>query len=470
MFTRLGLVAVSVVLASSSRLAHGEAISGYGMNFILPSIGHPWTEVPGKDGVVVTDEATPNLTIALLRVKQEGTLDEVMGRAEAELAASSLRIGGKAIQKFKPGRTTDSTVSGASMRTGMAIVDRQSVPFAIAQRKGKTVVLIGFPKNDAAKKQFDAIVKGLRPAIDYKPAPETTPDESEPLPKLGAFAAVKDITASSTFADKSKKDLYGAWRVLEFELTDPMEGYPTTAWCEGKPNEGVGEGITINFVSPTKIDTLDVAAGVWLNEKLFKANNQITSLAISFDGGAAKKVSPPSDREYLEVPVGKAVSSIKITIDAVKKGKMNDSCISAVRLGGEDGPLGIVRGLDAKALAALPAAYEAVGKAIADPTRAGLAKLVQFPFTYESSDWFFEGNQKPVKHANWKSIDTACKKKKAGCPGGPNTGGREDAASVAGSQGSVIVTFPSRREVADQWHFTWTGQEWKLTDMMSGTP
>ncbi|MGE0399070.1 MAG: hypothetical protein AB7T06_20335 [Kofleriaceae bacterium] len=289
----------------------------------------------------------------------------------------------------------------------------------------------------------------------------------EPLPKLGPFAAIKEITASSTFVDKSKRDLYGAWRVLEYELTDPMAGVPRTAWCEGKPDEGIGEGITITFLAPTKLRQIDIAAGVWLTEKLYKANNRITSLAISIDGSAPKKVAPPAEHgEWLEVPIGKAVTTIKIAIDAVTKGKMNDSCISAVSLMG-DGDLALeaVRGLDAKAVAALPAAYAAIEKALTDPKHTGLDKLITFPFFYEDSSWFVDGsNRTRQKLANAKALETACKKKTDACPGLPTTRGPDDPAHVkSDGVGAVMIMFPASREVLDTWHLVWKGGAWKMT-------
>ena len=468
---RSGLVAV--ILTTSALSARAEAIQAKDMMFILPRIGHAWDQKTfGIEGKVIVDEpSAPTLTIVLFYPKREGSLDQVMSAAEADLKGSAIRIGGKAAQSFKVGKLAESTINGATVRMGDGTLDATPVLVATLQRDKASVVLVGIAKNDKAKEQFTAIVKSLEPpAKKATPAPDNE-DAGEPMPKLGRFAALKDITASSTFADKSKKDLYGAWRVLDYETTEEPEGLPKTAWCEGKKDEGIGEGITINFAAPTKIDNVDIAAGVWLSEKLYKANNQITSLAISVDGGAAKKVAPPAAHgEWLEVPIGKAVSSLKVTIDTVKKGKMNDSCISAVRLRDDEGEIATVRGLEPKAVAALPAAYDAVVKAISTPDRAGLEKLVTFPFIYESSDWFFDGT-KPVRHANWKSIEAACKKQKRGCPGAPNTGGRDDAASVAQEgAGGVVVTFPSRREVADTWHFVWVKGEWKLSDMVSGSP
>lgn len=472
---RTGLIALVLVLASAS--AHAEAIQARDMMFILPRIGHAWDQKTfGTEGKVIIDEPkAPNLTIVLLYPKKEGTLDQVLGAAEADLKASSIRLGGKPIQSFKAGKLAESTINAATVRMGDATLDGAPALLAALQRDKGSVVLVAIAKGDKAKEQFAAIVKSLEPPpkkTTPAPPPDTS-DDVEPLPKLGAFAAVKDVSATSTYPDKSKKDLYGAWRVLEYELAgDPMQGIPKTAWCEGKPDEGVGEGITINLLAPTKIENLLIATGVWLTPKLHKANNQITSLAISLDGRAPKKVAAATEHgEWTEVPVGKAVSSIKITIDAVKKGKMNDSCISGVQLGGESISLGVVRGLDAAAVAALPAAYDAIAKAIASPSLAGLDKHLAFPFTYESSDWFFEDNHKPVKHASWKSIETACKKKKIGCPSGPHIGGRGDYdARVEGAgNGAVTITFPSGREVSDVWHLVWTKGAWKVTDMISGS-
>ncbi len=464
MFTRVGVATVATVLIAAIAGSVSADVQVGSMKFAAPAT---FQETMFADGKVIVDSKS-DLKIVAFIVKKQGSFDDAAKQVSADVPKSSLRLDGAPIKSIEFGKAFDSESNGVKQRWGKATIDGKAAQFAILQRGKETLFVAGIADTSPGKLAFSTMMTKLEASTSASGNADADPT---PWPPLRAFAAVKDITASSTFADKSKKDLYGAWRVLEFETTDP-DGYPTTAWCEGKPDEGIGEGITINFLSPTKIQTLQIGAGVWLTEKLFKANNQITSLAVSLDGGAAKKVKPSAEREYVEVPVGKAVSSIKITIDAVKKGTMNDSCISAVRLGGADGDLDIVRGLDAKAVAALPAAYEAVGKAIDDPKRAGLEKLVQFPFTYESSDWFFEGNQKPVKHKNWASIAAACKAKKPGCPSGPNTGGRDDGASVEtiGNQGAVIITFPSRREVADQWRFVWTQQQWKLTDMVSGSP
>ena len=143
---------------------------------------------------------------------------------------------------------------------------------------------------------------------------------------------------------------------------------------------------------------------------------------------------------------------------------MNDSCISGVELVVDEGTRYVARGLDGAALSALPQFMAAMEKSLNDPARAGLDKLVAFPFSYEASDWFLDGsNRKAQKVANAKALEAACKKKAPACLGMPNTGGRDDTARV-GSPGPGLLTvrFPSRREVIDVWHLAWKGSAWKL--------
>src|SRR5689334_7046092 len=104
------------------------------------------------------------------------------------------------------------------------------------------------------------------------------------LPKLPEVIAVREVTATSTFADKSRRDAYAAWRVLVYEQEADQSAsvsIPATAWCEGKPDEGVGEAITIALAAPARLDAIRIAAGVWKTPKLFTTNNQIAALEVA---------------------------------------------------------------------------------------------------------------------------------------------------------------------------------------------
>src|SRR5262249_11109274 len=145
--------------------------------------------------------------------------------------------------------------------------------------------------------------------------------------KMPPLVAVKDISATSTFADKN--DAYAAWRTIGYDVRGDME-HPEpvywSAWCEGKKDEGVGETVTVTLAEPTQIDTMRVAAGGWRTDKLFAANNQITALDVIVDGGKPQTLRPKG-KKWIELKLGAKLTTLAFKIAGVKKGKMNDSCI-----------------------------------------------------------------------------------------------------------------------------------------------
>ena len=469
------VVAVAAVTAFE-RPARADGINAYSYGdwlFGLPEIGKQWEQEKKTNLILISDESDtlPDLTIAVFPPSKEGALADIEARLQTELARPEIVFFGEKVKTFKIDKVATETISTTPMRVGSATLNGHKAAFALGQRGGKTLILVGVGNEGVEQRalaNFLATVRKL--AAPTKSAAQKgadhAPPPSEGALKLRDFVAVKDVTATSTFVDKSKKDLYGAWRTVSYETTTDELGAPKTAWCEGKPDEGIGEGITVNLAAPTKLDTIAIAAGVWLNPKLYGANNQITSLSVSFDGGAAVKVAPTATREWLVVKVGKAVSSIAIKIDAVKKGKMNDTCISGVALKRGADPLPVLVGIDAAAAAALPGAYRAIWEAIGT---AALEKHVAFPFTYDNSNWFAEGSaQKAVTFKNWKALAAACKAKKPGCPSGPNyseTRAEEGVDFASTGKGTVTLLFPSSRETIDEWNLAWTNGAWKLTSI-----
>src|SRR5262249_27779756 len=148
---------------------------------------------------------------------------------------------------------------------------------------------------------FRAIVHGLRAAGGdaAKPPPAAAPAAADLVPKLPLVIAAREGTATSTFAHPPHPHAYAPWRRVQFAALIPRDDtdrwVPATAWCEGRPDEGIGEGITIALAAPTRIDALRIAAGVWKSTKLFVGNNQITSLEVSLDGKVTA-VKVPGER------------------------------------------------------------------------------------------------------------------------------------------------------------------------------
>lgn len=385
-----------------------------------------------------------------------------------------------------------------NVRTGTATVNGMSARYVVTKVEGAgngvvsiLVLVQAKGAEERGKQYFDGILKDIlymkskaeqnadKAAKGIKdPEP---PEEKPYVPVLSPIAFVKDVTATSTFNDK--KGAYAPWRVFEFEDAAEMPGdltRPKTAWCEGKSDEGVGEGITLTLASPIKLDKIEIAPGVWLTDKLFKANNRLSLIEVSFDGGAPKDVPLSGVMDWESINVGKAVSSISIKIKGVAKGKMNDSCISGITLWAKDEQIGVLRGLDATAAAALPKALITIYNALGDVKK--LEPHLVYPFSVEDSMMWGFGDAPATVHKNFKSVEDACKKEHAvmakgdwpegkprKCPHGPNVRD-DDHPRVSGKGTSVQVTFPSGREIADQWMLDWKGGAWKLSAVGFGAP
>jgi hypothetical protein len=173
------------------------------------------------------------------------------------------------------------------------------------------------------------------------------------LPALPPIAPIRSVTATSTLAG-SAHYRYDAAQVL-FPVM--KGGAVASAWCEGKPDEGIGEALTINFANPVDLYEVQVDGGVWMTPALHTANNQPTKLHVTWNGENEMDIDVPDGLLAAGVEIGdmgpEPVRTIEIRLDEVKKGKMNDSCISLVDL---EGPLP----LEAAQAVALPAALQGI--------------------------------------------------------------------------------------------------------------
>jgi hypothetical protein len=276
--------------------------------------------------------------------------------------------------------------------------------------------------------------------------------------QLPDVAWIKSITASSTFA--SRKNAYDP-RLTVFPKTTyqkKAEAYRyDSAWCEGKPDEGIGEGVTITFVAPTPIATLTIKPGVWMTDKLFKANNIITGLQVSTDDGRVVSVAPKPAREEVEVKLGGApVTSLTVKITAVQKGKMNDSCISEIAL-----DRSAAMGFEAAAIAALPGAVDDVLDAVwgdgCKPDVIAKYAVYPLPFTMKTN---YHGETGIV--SSTRKLKSAADFAKV-CKGdlGGNAWGTEDVPLDASLDGEISVGF-SLAEVMQSVRLAWRGGRWRL--------
>jgi hypothetical protein len=465
-----------------------------GFTFALPDLGKAWAHETHGDVLVVADDSDrlPELQLFAFPVKQEGTLAEIAGRIAAEVVHQGVEPIASPLKVAKlVGTPAQEAIGDARAVTGELLLNGEDrAAFAVVQRKSRSLILLAIPKDGIYERgvsNFRAVLHGLAPGASVAAAPSAPAAPGKPappvatgtaMPKLPDIIAIRELTATSTFADK--RDLYAAWRTIYYDAVldkATQEYMPTTAWCEGKPDEGLGEGVTIAFAVPTQLDAIHVAAGVWKSAKLFASNNRITALDVALDGKTTT-VKPATTRTWLSVPIGRPVSTISLKIAAVARGAMNDSCISGISLVRKDAEFTAIVGIDAAAAAALPRALSTIQSALENPDPAGLEKLLDFPFTLHPAAGFAMGAPKPIKHASWHSLEAACraqaKAEAAGtldeskpitCPGPTNVDPGDDrsAGLISTAPAMVEVKFPSHREVQEFWRLRWHDGAWHLS-------
>ena len=222
--------------------------------------------------------------------------------------------------------------------------------------------------------------------------------DEDKKPEMPLF--VEKVEATSTFA--SKNNAYDPRLVV-----DPKTGYDKnservvkSAWCEGKKDAGIGESLTVTFAVPTKIATVEISAGVWMTEKLFKANNIPTAITITTDDKRTFTAKPSAtERKDAELTIGGApVKTMTFTIAEVKPGTMNDSCISEISFGEAT----IVTGVDAAGansyLASRKSIVETLWKVTGNTVDAGcdpalIAKYIELPFVFDDLENTHSSNE-----------------------------------------------------------------------------
>jgi hypothetical protein len=266
-------------------------------------------------------------------------------------------------------------------------------------------------------------------------------------PETTRITVVKSITATSTLAGK-KKDGYAAFHILDGRNDESGEP-PQTAWCEGKPDEGLGEAVTIAFDTPVVVAEVAIKAGFWKTEELFRANNRVTAIDVVTDDGHAHAVAFPDRMEEVTAPVGGAPTrTLSFRIAKVKKGKMNDSCIAGVSLKTEpESTLAV--GMDPQLAAAINAAERALGGC----DEKVIARALGFPFRWV-----------PVSHDKDRFEYKSAAEVKASCgkADGEWPQPRVPGLDVDTKGKRVYVTDGACGADCVQWGFEKAGDVWKL--------
>ncbi len=177
---------------------------------------------------------------------------------------------------------------------------------------------------------------GTDPAQD-----ETVPDASDiPEPKNQKIRRIR-VSASSTSTAKSKDG-------QTYEAEHLIDGDYTTAWLEGRDDEGIGESLLFTFDGKHRICKLIIYNGFLKTEYRYTINGKVTKLLAEFDDGSSKvidlDVMHVSDREVsfspddmnptvvvFDQPV--ETETMKLTIlDAVAGTKYKDTSMSEIEV------------------------------------------------------------------------------------------------------------------------------------------
>jgi len=152
---------------------------------------------------------------------------------------------------------------------------------------------------------------------------------------IGLFAASKAVEADDDYispdsieASTTLKDNYNRFDVTH--LFDSL--WP--AWCEGRPDDGIGEKIVLSY-SPYKkvrISKFYIKNGFGLRQ-YFKVNNRVKSFTLINEKGESRtlQIKDTADVQKIDVRPPLEGTKFSFTISAVYPGtKYKDTCISEI--------------------------------------------------------------------------------------------------------------------------------------------
>jgi hypothetical protein len=138
-------------------------------------------------------------------------------------------------------------------------------------------------------------------------------------------------TASSTLKPIGKR---------KYDIENVRAMNAETAWCEGAPDDGIGESITLDVKRPLPLAAIMIAPGYYNfdNKTLWAKNNRVAEMEVTLNGTHTFTAKIP-DEQFTELypllvrDFNEPVREVKLTIRAVHRGTAaRDTCISTIRL------------------------------------------------------------------------------------------------------------------------------------------
>ena len=188
-----------------------------------------------------------------------------------------------------------------------------------------------------------------------------------------------------------------------------LDGRAVSAWCEGKPDEGIGEGLTITFVAPTVIDEVSIEGGVHTSEQEARESNLPLRFEVTTSDGRKLTAETDVDGKAVVRLGGAAIERLFVGFAAVEKTESNASCITQITLRKGARALVPVLGATAATVAELPQALAEITEALTSCDPAQLEARLRYPL------WFKRPAEKnPVFQDSYPDLRQMVKACKAG--------------------------------------------------------
>ncbi|HEY5935617.1 MAG TPA: discoidin domain-containing protein [Kofleriaceae bacterium] len=286
---------------------------------------------------------------------------------------------------------------------------------------------------------------------------------------LGSHVAQADrvlaVEATASSSAAGKNDKFAAWRAVD--------GLTETAWCEGKPDEGVDQTIKLTFAEPIKVTRLDLYVGLHGTAKEYGENNQPSKVTVQTApktgdamvvlGKAIPVVSKHDMLVKLDLKTARTIQVLELSLAGVTRGtnaKVNHTCISDISLVSEKKEVvNFLYGLSAEAMTSLQASVNVLRTAMAGCEEKVLSYAVKFPLEHRI---VAEEDSRTIKHKTAKALVKACAKK--GFPTIPVD--TDDAQLSATGLGRVSLE-PSASSDVFRFDMIWTDGGWKLASLES---
>jgi len=177
-------------------------------------------------------------------------------------------------------------------------------------------------------------------------------DLAKPVTAEWVKVKIKSVYSGNTFNDTGISEVQvldgkpashvsvAAWRSSSqypedadghYQAINVQDGLTDSVWCEGDGGDGVGQWIEADFGATRTVSKLSWINGNAASFALFMKGNRASDVTLTFSDGSSETLSAvKSSIRATEVSFpAKSTSSVRITFDAIAKGKeFNDLCIS----------------------------------------------------------------------------------------------------------------------------------------------